>query len=164
MQGHQRGTFEGKGMQLTQMRGKRKLSCRAEVKYYRFCTEKGNQSILAPSDPGIISVSQKPFHVDVPQTFFFEFGLLCLFLSSPLLSPLANFSFLAFRLSTCCPSFLSAYHCPACSTSTPTSTSAKIVLLAAITFKLSSLPRNSSAPASTPLTPTANSPCTSSRS
>jgi hypothetical protein len=36
-------------------------------------------------------------------------------------------------------SALFAYHCPACNTNTPTSTSAKIVLLAAYTLSVSSL-------------------------
>ena len=70
-------------------------------------------------------------------------ALYCFFFPPPAAAPsfFAFFSSLALSINSISYSSLRcAYHCPACSTNTPTNTSARIVSLAANTLKLSSLP------------------------
>ena len=63
--------------------------------YYKSSTVKGKQEMPRTFESFLSSLSSTTLQLTAFQTFFFEFGLLCLLLSSPLLSPFANFSFLA---------------------------------------------------------------------
>jgi hypothetical protein len=80
---------------------------------------------LTPAIPRTIDATQKTLRQQDAYCFFFPAPF---FSSANLSNSLISFS-----------SALFAYHCPACSTRTPTSTSAKIVLLAANTLSVSSL-------------------------
>ena len=90
----QAGAFEGKGRSWSKpQKGSKKASY--EPCMLQIAAQRKRQSFLAPSDHDVFRFLNT-VNLTIRHSFFFELGLLCLFLSSPLLSPLAVFSFLTF--------------------------------------------------------------------